>query len=186
MKSGGNNGCGERVKRPLLTIGYEGCSLEDFLETLRSAHVSVLLDVRELAISRRKGFAKRVLSTALESIGITYVHLKGLGDPREGRIALRMGNYGRFLKIFEKHMGTREARTDLMRAEQFVRDGVACLMCYERTPDRCHRTIVTRSLSNLIDLSVRHLRVAEGISRGSGKIRTRKNSKSREGIAARR
>jgi uncharacterized protein (DUF488 family) len=56
---------------------------------LKVAKITRLIDVRELPISRRKGFAKTALSTALAVAGIEYVHLKGPGDPKDGREAAR-------------------------------------------------------------------------------------------------
>jgi hypothetical protein len=50
------------IKQTILaTIGYEGADVDDFVATLRSAGIRRLIDVRELAISRRRGFAKRAL-----------------------------------------------------------------------------------------------------------------------------
>jgi uncharacterized protein (DUF488 family) len=76
------------IKQTILaTIGYEGADVDDFVATLRSAGIRRLIDVRELAISRRRGFAKRALSGALADADIEYVHLRGLGDPKEaGRL----------------------------------------------------------------------------------------------------
>ena len=49
----------------LMTIGYEGMTLKEFLDVLKRCRVSMLVDVRELAISRKPGFAKVALSAAL-------------------------------------------------------------------------------------------------------------------------
>src|SRR3954453_21108705 len=76
----------------LTTIGYEAAELDDFVATLLAAGITRLIDVRELPISRRRGFAKRALSEALADAGIVYVHLRGLGDPKEGREAARVGD----------------------------------------------------------------------------------------------
>jgi uncharacterized protein (DUF488 family) len=61
--------------------------------------VRLLIDVRELPTSRRKGFAKSALSSALAAADIGYLHLKGLGDPKPGRDAARAGDYAGFLKV---------------------------------------------------------------------------------------
>jgi hypothetical protein len=94
----------------LATIGYEGALLDHFIATLKSSSVRLLIDVRELPISRRKGFGKTALSTALEATNIGYLHLKGLGDPKPGREAARAGDYARFLKVFRAHMLTSAAQ----------------------------------------------------------------------------
>jgi uncharacterized protein (DUF488 family) len=75
--------------RTLFTIGYEGASLSDFIVTLQNSGVERLLDVREVAQSRRPGFSKTALSTALAEADIGYTHLRQLGDPKAGRDAAR-------------------------------------------------------------------------------------------------
>ena len=149
----------------LATIGYESACLEDFVATLLAASISKLVDVRELPISRRKGFAKKALSAAVESAGISYIHLGGLGDPKEGREAARAGDLKRFLRIFSRHLRAPEAQADLARAVELTASGGACLMCYERTPDECHRNLVADAISARIgNLSVRHLGVRHGLA----------------------
>ena len=71
------------------TIGYERASSDALLAALKAAGVQVLMDVRDLPLSRRAGFSKSTLRVSLEAEGIEYVHLKGLGTPKEGRLAAR-------------------------------------------------------------------------------------------------
>ncbi len=151
----------------LTTIGYEAADLADFIATLRYAGISRLIDVRELPISRRKGFAKRALSEALAKAGIEYVHLRGLGDPKEGREAARAGDVARFRRVFTNHMSTEIAQTDLKRAVDLVSQGGACLMCYERDHAVCHRSIVADAISGSMQVAIRHLGVREGLDRHS-------------------
>lgn len=154
-----------KTKRTTLaTIGYETADLADFIATLRAASVTRLIDVRELAISRRKGFAKRALSAALADAGIDYIHLRGLGDPKEGRQAARAGDVVRFRGVFARHMRTEVARADLRRAADLVAEGGACLMCFERDHSACHRTIVAQALSDTIPATIRHLGVSAGFA----------------------
>ena len=54
----------------ILTIGYEGCTIDGVLETLRAARVGLLLDVRAVAASRKPGFSKRQLAAGLDAVGI--------------------------------------------------------------------------------------------------------------------
>lgn len=148
----------------LATIGYEAANLADFIATLRQADIGRLIDVRELAISRRKGFAKRALSEALANAGIEYVHLRGLGDPKEGREAARAGDVARFRKVFRSHMTTDAAQADLRTATRLVEEGGACLMCYERDHTTCHRSIIATVISGNIPAVLRHLGVTEGLA----------------------
>jgi len=149
----------------LTTIGYEAATLLDFIASLRAANVSRLIDVRELAISRRPGFAKKALSAALEEAGIDYVHLRGLGDPKEGRAAARAGDDARFRRVFAIHMRTEAAQTDLKKAAALVAEGGACLMCFERDHTGCHRSIVAAAISATVQATILHLGVRTGRAR---------------------
>ena len=44
-----------------MTIGYEGLSLEEFFGLLREGRVERIVDVRQMPLSRKKGFSKNVL-----------------------------------------------------------------------------------------------------------------------------
>lgn len=149
----------------LATIGYEGASPEDFIVTLQATAVHTLIDVRELPISRRRGFAKTALSSALAANGIRYVHLKGLGDPKEGREAARAKDFDKFLRIYKRHLKTTIAQNDLAEATRLAADGGACLMCYERDYSTCHRLLVAKAVADIIPLEIKHLGVKLGLGR---------------------
>ena len=155
------------MKNPLsslATIGYEGALLDDFIATLQTSSVRLLIDVRELPISRRKGFAKGALSTALEAADIRYLHLRGLGDPKPGREAARAGDHAGFLKVFRAHMLTSAAQFDLSVAASHVADGGACLMCFERDHTACHRTLVAEAICDTVPVQIRHIGVRSGLA----------------------
>lgn len=60
----------------LYTIGYEGRNLNEFVSRLKYSGISTLVDVREIPISRKKGFSKTTLSQFLREYDIDYLHLK--------------------------------------------------------------------------------------------------------------
>ena len=66
-------------------IGYQGRTLDELIECLRSASITTLIDVRELPWSRRAEFAKKRLAERLAQEGIRYLHLKSAGNPRDIR-----------------------------------------------------------------------------------------------------
>lgn len=141
----------------LFTIGYESVTLEGFLATLVSAGVNLLLDVRELPISRRKGFSKTALRLALETAGIDYRHERDLGSPRVIRNKLREdGNFFSFETQFEAYLQTKTALLDSITAEL---EGAVALMCFERNWRECHRKIVASHLAKRTDTTVQHLQV---------------------------
>ena len=73
----------------LYTVGYEGRSIDDFVTILKSAGVTRLIDVREIPLSRKRGFSKSALKQRLDDESIAYVHYKELGSPSEIRHKLK-------------------------------------------------------------------------------------------------
>jgi len=143
----------------LTTIGYERADLSDFLNTLEEAGVEVLADIRDRAQSRRKGFSKTALSNALAERGISYVHFRDLGDPKEGREAARRGDLARFRKIFSQVMASPQAQDALAEVSKLSEDNNVCLLCYERDHRDCHRAIVASAVSKQSGIKPLHLRV---------------------------
>lgn len=125
----------------LLTIGYEGCTIDQVLAALREAHVTLLLDVRAVAASRKPGFSKRQLAAGLDEQGIGYVHLQALGTPKPGRDAVRAGHPERMEAIYRAHMTGDHPQAELAQATTLAGTGRCCLLCFERDPATCHRRI---------------------------------------------
>lgn len=143
----------------LLTIGYEGCTIDTVLATLREAGVSLLLDVRAVAASRKPGFSKRQLAAGLDAAGIRYVHLQRLGTPKAGRDAVRAGHPERMVPIFQAHMETSEAQEALARAKGLAVENRCCLLCFERDHRRCHRRLVAEMITAETGQTIGHLEV---------------------------
>src|SRR5215831_4884520 len=97
-----------RAKK-LFTIGYEQTPSKAVLDELAGAGVKLLVDVRAVTSSRRPGFSKNQLAAGLDERGIGYIHLAGLGTPKEGRLAARSGDFKRLHQIFAKHLKTPQA-----------------------------------------------------------------------------
>jgi uncharacterized protein (DUF488 family) len=148
----------------LATIGYEKADLEDFIAALQHASVECLIDVRALPLSRKRGFSKTTLSQALEAVGIRYIHLKALGDPKDGRDAARAGRYAEFNRIYCKQLATPAARDALTQAGGAALESKCCLLCYERTPEHCHRKVVAETLAQAYNVTVHHLFVNQSVT----------------------
>jgi uncharacterized protein (DUF488 family) len=140
------------------TIGYESASLQGFLDTLRSAGVKLLVDVRAVASSRRPGFSKTRLAANLAEAGIDYVHLRALGTPADGRAAARAGRHDEMKAIFKEHLETPAAQDGLERLAALVRsEQPLVLLCFEHDPAHCHRSLVAEALTAIVPVRVRHL-----------------------------
>lgn len=157
----------------LSTIGYESADLSDFIATLKLGGVEVLVDIRDRAQSRRRGFSKTALSDTLANSGIEYRHYRDLGDPKEGREAARAGQYERFKMIFSEVMKSNTAQDALRELSSIARSRMICLMCYERDQKVCHRKMVAEHLEKMLDCRTNHLGVRKGVARESADGRMR-------------
>jgi uncharacterized protein (DUF488 family) len=146
---------------PLHTIGYEQTPAAAVLDELAHARVDLLVDVRAIASSRRPGFSKRQLAAGLDERGIKYLHLRGLGTPKEGRLAARAGNIDKLFDVYEKHLTTVQAREELDELASLARSGQRlCLLCYERDPAQCHRQWIAERIHKRTGARVEHLMAA--------------------------
>ncbi len=143
----------------LYTIGYEKTLLKDVVSTLAAAGVATLIDVRDRPISRRPGFSKRQLASAIEEAGMRYIHLQALGTPPEGRLAGRRREWDRFWGIVEEKLARREAELALQEAGEIAEAAPGCLLCYEADWQICHRRRVAEILAQRHGFTVSHLKV---------------------------
>jgi uncharacterized protein (DUF488 family) len=142
----------------LFTIGYEQATSKTVLDELAGAKVQLVVDTRAVAASRRPGFSKRQLAAGLDERGIAYLHLQGLGTPKEGRLAARSGDLDKLFKIFETHLRTPKAQAELAELIDLVRSGRrVCLLCYERDVAHCHRKRVAELVCEATGVDVEHL-----------------------------
>jgi uncharacterized protein (DUF488 family) len=147
--------------KEIFTIGYERSGLSAFLETLKAAGVAMVIDVRDLPLSRRAGFSKRTLAASLAAEGLGYVHLKPLGTPKEGRLANHRREWDRFWAIVEAQLATPEAEEAFEQAAKLARAAPCCLLCFEADPQTCHRREVAAELERRFGFTIWHLRVEE-------------------------
>jgi uncharacterized protein (DUF488 family) len=154
------------------TIGVYGFSAATFLAALGEAGVSLVIDVRQRRGVRGSEYAwanSQRLQTALAEVGIGYVHRKDLApttelrqlqyaeDARAGvgkrsRVELARGYVERYVaEILDA------ADLDAL-VEELPHDGVAALLCVERDPEACHRSLIAARLEAEHGVGVTHLR----------------------------
>ena len=145
-------------RKKLFTIGYEQTPAKSVLDELEQAGVKLLVDVRAVASSRRPGFSKSQLAAGLDERGISYVHLRGLGTPKEGRLAARAGQYETLQKIYARHLKTPQAREELDELSALVKQsGPVCILCYERDHLHCHRRWIAEIIEDRDDVKIDNL-----------------------------
>jgi uncharacterized protein (DUF488 family) len=158
----------------IATVGVYGFDLEEFLRTLTSAEVRLVLDVRQRRGVRGREYAwanSLRLQAALAGAGIRYEHHRELAPTTELRqlqyredARLGVGKRSREVlapEYVERYTGEILDPVDL---EPIVaglpRHGTSALLCVERDPEACHRSLIARRLADEHGLDVRHLRPA--------------------------
>ena len=129
----------------IFTIGYENATQGDFVAALTEAGVERVIDVRAVPNSRRPGFSKTPLRNALAEAGIDYVHLRALGTPADGRAAARAGRHADLERIYASQLELPEAIAEEAQMLALAAEKPSALLCYEREPEHCHRTLLLRS-----------------------------------------
>lgn len=142
----------------LCTIGYEGRTLEDYLNRLIQAGVTILCDVRRNPLSRKYGFSKGTLSNACEGVGIRYEHLPELGIASEERRELHtQADYDALFVTYERETLPKQPKA-LKTIRGWIEAGErVALTCFEKLPKQCHRHCVAEALEGLMQKTAVHL-----------------------------
>ena len=143
----------------LLTIGYEGLSLEGYLNRLLQSGVTLLCDVRRNPLSRKYGFAKRTLAHGCAGVGIRYEHLPELGIDSVERQGLEtQADYDALFDRYERDMLPDQGPA-VAAIVAWIRSGEAvALTCYEHVPSECHRHCVAEAVERALPMvAVQHL-----------------------------
>jgi uncharacterized protein (DUF488 family) len=145
-------------KKRLFTIGYQETPPTAVLNELEHAGVKLLVDVRAVASSRRPGFSKNQLASGLKERGIGYLHLQGLGTPKEGRLAARSGDTKALEKIYAKHLKTPLAKQEMDELSMLIKKaGPVCILCYERDHRECHRKYIAEIIEDRDGVTIENL-----------------------------
>jgi uncharacterized protein (DUF488 family) len=146
------------VGTTVYTSGYEQhATAESLAKALKHAGIERLVDVRQLPLSRRRGFSKTALAECLAKKQIEYVHVRELGNPKPYRDLYRSGRVNEGKRAYRKHLrgGSQNALADLADA---LRETTTCLLCVEHSHEVCHRSVIVEALlDRLPRLRVVHL-----------------------------
>jgi uncharacterized protein (DUF488 family) len=158
--------------RRVATIGVYGFGGPSFMDALRGADVRLLLDVRQRRGVRGSEYAwanSRRLQAALADAEIAYSHWPSLAPTTELR-------HLQYAEDARQGVGKR-SRLTLAPAyvERYTREilddadlealvaalpggGAAALMCVERDPEACHRSLIAERLGEEFGVAISHLR----------------------------
>jgi Protein of unknown function, DUF488 len=132
----------------IVTIGYEGRSLEAYLNLLIRNGVTLLCDVRRNPLSRKYGFSKGTLSQGCTGVGIRYEHLPDLGIASDERRELvTQADYDQLFARYERDtLPGQSAALSLIKG-WVDKDERVALTCFEHLPEQCHRHCVAKALT---------------------------------------
>lgn len=158
----------------LATIGVYGFDGPSFLSTLKDAGVNLLLDVRQRRGVRGSEYAwanARRLEAALEEVGIAYSHLPELAPTTEMRQLQyredeRRGEGKRSrTELAPEYVSRYEAevldQVDLEPIVRWIGAKRAALLCVEKDPEACHRSLIAKRLQQEFGFDVRHLKPSD-------------------------
>jgi uncharacterized protein (DUF488 family) len=123
------------ITSAVVSIGYEGRTPAEFIALLVAHKVTKVIDVRELPLSRRKGFSKTPLSARLKSAGIDYRHVRAAGNPHRHLKA----DPARCLAMYTAHLKKHPEVIELV-GDELQQPGRVAVLCFEREHKACHRS----------------------------------------------
>lgn len=144
----------------LFTIGYEGVSLEKYLNKLVSNDVKLLVDVRKNSLSMKFGFSKSLLKKYCESLGIEYVHIPEVGINSDQRQELNtQQDYDALFEVYKK---TTLKETDSYQTkiiELLTKYKRIALTCFEADICQCHRKPLAEAIAKnpIFEYEVKHI-----------------------------
>jgi uncharacterized protein (DUF488 family) len=155
----------------IATIGVYDFDRGSFLEALKGAEVSLLLDVRQRRGVRGSEYAwanAQRLQATLAEASIGYTHAKELAPTT----AMREAQYREDDRLGEgkrsrTHLSPEYTRlyteqvldpADLEPIVNWVGSSRAVLLCVERDPEACHRSLIAARLQSEFGFDVEHLR----------------------------
>ncbi|MDD5148375.1 MAG: DUF488 family protein [Candidatus ainarchaeum sp.] len=142
----------EQSGNGIYSIGYEGKTIDCFLNQLIQNKISLLVDVRKNAFSMKKSFSKKSLENYLKNAGIGYLHLPGFGVDSEKRKKLETKqDYANLFADYKKNLDSK--KTEIIMLEGLGKKQKIALMCFEANKDYCHRGV----LSDFLNQEVVHI-----------------------------
>jgi uncharacterized protein (DUF488 family) len=141
----------------VFTAGYEGLSVDAFLNLLVETGIERLIDVRMNPVARRFGFHKSTLSRLLGHLGIEYLHVPELGIASSSRQDLNA--YEDYQKLFASYEATtlESESAAIERVSRLISERPSVLVCMEADPKYCHRSRLANRVAEITHLPLAHL-----------------------------
>ncbi len=134
----------------LFTIGYEGVSLEEYLNRLLRNDVKILVDVRNNPLSMKYGFSKSQLKRYCESLGIQYLHFPEVGIQSDQRQELKtQSDYDQLFNVYRNNTIAQTMKTQTVILELLKQNKRIALTCFEADINKCHRKHLAEAIQSL-------------------------------------
>jgi uncharacterized protein (DUF488 family) len=139
-----------KTETVLFTIGYEGVSLEEYLNKLIINDVRVLCDVRKNSLSMKYGFSKSQLQKACKGVGIEYVHIPEVGIESNKRQELNtQADYDKLFVFYKANTLRNEIEKQKEILSLLQSKKRVALTCFEANIYQCHRKHLAESISKM-------------------------------------
>lgn len=131
----------------LFSIGYEGKSIDYYLNQLVEKNIKLLCDVRKNPLSMKYGFSKKQLQDFLGKLGIEYIHMPELGISSNKRRELKSNkDYQKLFHEYEQTTLSSQKESiikilDLIRIKKRI-----AVTCFESDYHYCHRNSVVNAV----------------------------------------
>lgn len=149
-----------RTDTVLFTIGYEGISLEEYLNRLVRNDVKILVDVRNTPLSMKFGFSKSQLNKFCANLGIRYVHIPELGIQSDMRQELNeQRDYDNLFEKYKKNILTKTGSSQNVVLNLLKENKRIALTCFEANICQCHRKHLAEAIEKLkgFEYEVKHI-----------------------------
>ena len=147
----------------ILSIGHSTRTLQEFVDMLKTYHVTLVVDVRSVPRSRHNPqFDNETLPSVLRLEGINYSHLPNIGGLRRAKPdSVNTAWQNKSFRGYADYMQTKEFTEQLLNLLALARENCLAMMCAEALPWRCHRSLIADALL------VRNVKVEHIISKES-------------------
>ncbi|MGI6090992.1 MAG: DUF488 family protein [Saccharofermentanales bacterium] len=131
-----------QTEQTLFTIGYEGKSIEMFVNSLIQNNIHLLCDVRKNPLSHKFGFSQKRLKHIVQTVGIKYTHIPELGIESQKRSSLK--THDDYASLFSEYGKGLHKMPQLFNAvyDLLLDNNRIALMCFESDPKMCHRHVI--------------------------------------------
>lgn len=160
------------MKPAIITIGVYGFEEQSFFQALQNAHVDTLCDIRARRGVRGSDYAfanSERLQNKLAELNIRYVHLKQLAPSTEIRETQKQEDkQAKIAKRKRDRLGItfqeayKQSNLKNLNAEEVLKQigeeaEIIALLCVERAPEACHRSLVAEWLGQELGLTIEHI-----------------------------